>query len=743
MVYTTRMETRASDKIEALVLDVSFRNEENGFTVLQVRLDDGRRVAAVGVMPELAGGERVALTGEWSEHPQYGRQIRVTLCEAHAPTTLSGIERYLGSGLLRGVGPATARQIVERFGEDTLDILQYAPERLREISGIGAKRARRIAESFAEQHQMREAMVYLQGYGLSPALSMKIFKCYGARVQSVIRENPYRLVEDIPGVGFKTADRIAAALGIAPDAPERLRAGVCYALSEAMASGGHTYLPREVILWQAAKLLGAAEEAVQAALDALLLDQALIAREVDEHVAVYLPGAYRAETETARRLLGLMEALPYQSAPDLPERLTVWEQRTGITLNDGQRRAVRAAVTEGVTVVTGGPGTGKTTIIRCILSLLDEQDEVLLAAPTGRAAKRMTEATGREACTLHRLLEYGGEEGAFARNADNPIEADVLIVDEMSMVDIYLMRSLLCALLPCTRLILVGDADQLPSVGAGNVLRDILQSDAVPVVRLQEIYRQDAHSMIVLNAHRINQGEMPCLNSRGGDFFLERCDGAVRAAQTIAELVAARLPPFLGVDALRDIQVLSPMKKGECGVTALNRLLQERMNPRRAGVPERAWGETVFRVGDKVMQTRNDYQMRWRRSAAEWEEEGDGVFNGDMGIVLAIDEEEQTLTVRFDDERECTYEGAQLDDLELAYCVSVHKSQGSEFPAVVMPAVGGPPMLLTRNLFYTAVTRARRAVVLVGREAVVSQMVQNARTAKRYSAPAEWLRNAP
>lgn len=384
MVYTTRMETRASDKIEALVLDVSFRNEENGFTVLQVRLDDGRRVAAVGVMPELAGGERVALTGEWSEHPQYGRQIRVTLCEAHAPTTLSGIERYLGSGLLRGVGPATARQIVERFGEDTLDILQYAPERLREISGIGAKRARRIAESFAEQHQMREAMVYLQGYGLSPALSMKIFKCYGARVQSVIRENPYRLVEDIPGVGFKTADRIAAALGIAPDAPERLRAGVCYALSEAMASGrAHLSAARGHPVAGGETAGRGPRKAVQAALDALLLDQALIAREVDEHVAVYLPAPIGRRRRPRAGLLGLMEALPYQSAPDLPERLTVWEQRTGITLNDGQRRAVRAAVTEGVTVVTGGPGTGKTTIIRCILSLLDEQDEVLLAAPTG------------------------------------------------------------------------------------------------------------------------------------------------------------------------------------------------------------------------------------------------------------------------------------------------------------------------------------------------------------------------
>ncbi len=730
------------EKIEALVTDVSFRNDENGFTVLQVRLDDGRRTAAVGVMPELASGERVIFSGDWGEHPQYGKQIRVAMCEVVKPTTARGVERYLASGLVRGIGPATAKQIVQHFGQDALDIMQYAPERLKEIDGIGTKRAKMIAESFAEQNQMREAMVFLQAYGITPSLSMKIYKVYGERAQAVVRENPYRLVEDIDGVGFKTADGIAASLGIAKDAPGRMRAGVLYVLSEASASNGHTYLPRETLVYQTAKLLGVPEEMTENALQALLMDQALVARQMAEHVAVYLPRAYKAEVEAARRLLDLHAALPYTPDPRLEREIAIWQSKTGITLSLEQIKAVRAAVTEGVSVITGGPGTGKTTIIRCILALLDEGAEVLLAAPTGRAAKRMSEATGREAKTLHRLLEYGGEEGVFARDAENPVEADALIVDEMSMVDVFLMRSLLRALVPGTRLILVGDADQLPSVGAGNVLGDILIRGAIPFMRLTEIYRQAAESMIVTNAHKINHGEAPVLNSRGGDFFLERCETGVQAAERIVELVSSRLPPYLGMDALKDIQVLSPMKKGECGVWALNRLLQERFNPARDGSAERAYGDTVFRVGDKVMQTKNDYQMAWSKPLLGLDEEGQGVFNGDMGQVLAIDPEERTLTVRFDDEREAVYEDAQLENLELAYCISVHKSQGSEFPAVVMPAVGGPPMLLTRNLFYTAVTRARRMVVLVGREAAVWQMVQNNHITRRFSGLCEWLHSA-
>lgn len=727
------------EKIEALITDVVFRNDENGFTVLTVRLDDGSRTSAVGVMPELAAGERVIFSGEWMEHAQYGRQIKVSLCEVVKPTTAQGIERYLASGLIKGIGPATAKRIMQAFGTDALDILQYAPDRLREIGGIGKKRAEMIGASFSEQWRMREAMVFLQGYGVSPAMSMRIFKRYGERSQAVIRANPYTLVDDIEGIGFRTADKIAFSLGIAPDAPERLRAGIVYTLTDAAAANGHMYLPREALLYQAASLLRVDEALVENEFTALLLDQALIAREMPEHVAVYLPRAFRAETEVAMRLTALLEALPYQSDPSIAGALAAWEAMRGIVLNEDQRKAVHAAVTEGLTVVTGGPGTGKTTILRCILHLLGDAN-VLLAAPTGRAAKRMAEATGREAKTLHRLLEYGGEEGAFARDDENPLEADAIIVDEMSMVDCFLMRSFLRAVQPGTRLILVGDADQLPSVGAGNVLGDILRSDCVPTVWLREIYRQDETSMIVVNAHRINRGETPILNSRGSDFFLERCETGAQAASSLVDLVLLRLPAYLGVDPLRDIQALSPMKKGDCGVFALNRLLQSRANPAREGVPECVRGETIFRPGDKVMQTRNDYQLAWRRPGGE---EGQGVFNGDMGMVSAIDEEERVLSVRFDDDREAEYEFAQLEDLDLAYCVSVHKSQGSEFPVVVMPVVGGPPMLLTRNLFYTAVTRARRMVVLVGRESAVGQMVRNAHIALRYSALSERLRGAP
>lgn len=730
------------EKIEALVTDVSFRNDENGFTVLQVRLEDGRRTSAVGVMPELSSGERVLLSGEWMKHPQYGDQMKVALCEVVKPTTERGVERYLASGLIRGIGPATAKLIVKEFGADALDIMQYAPERLREIPGIGKKRVDMIIESFSQQHQMREAMVFMQSYGISPSLSMKIFKKYGERAQAVIRENPYQLVEDIEGVGFRTADQIAASLGIAKDAPGRLRAGVCYVLVDASASKGHTYLPKETLIWQTSKLLAVEEELAEHALSALLLDQALISREMEEHTAVYLPRAYRAEVETARRLLELQAALPYQADSSLDRKIETWQSQTDITLNRDQVKAVRAAVTEGVSVITGGPGTGKTTIIRCILALLDRDADVVLAAPTGRAAKRMGEATGYEAKTLHRLLEYGGGDGLFAKDADNPIEADVLIVDEMSMVDIFLMRGFLRALLPGTRLILVGDADQLPSVGAGNVLRDIIASDAIPYVSLQEIYRQDAESMIVVNAHRINHGNIPFLNNRGGDFFLERCDTAESAAACIGNLIATRLPAYLQMDPMRDMQVLSPMKKGDCGVWAINRLLQQKLNPPSANVSERTYGDTLFRVGDKVMQMKNNYQMAWTKEYSGVVEEGQGVFNGDMGQILAIDEEEKTVTVRFEDDREAVYEDARLEELELAYCVSVHKSQGSEFPVVVMPVVGGPPMLLTRNLFYTAVTRAKRLVVLVGREGAVSEMVKNATIAKRFSGLMQWLQLA-
>ena len=724
--------------IEAFADETVFRNEENGYTVLVVKAGKSR-VSAVGIMPPIAVGEKLRITGDWMEHPVYGRQIKVQSIEIEKPTTLSGIEKYLSSGMIRGIGPATAKLLIRAFGEETLDVLYSQPEKLLDVPGIGQKRAQMIQESYAEQAQQREAMVFLQSYGVTPALAVKIYKRYGENVRQVITRNPYRLVEDVEGIGFKTADRIAASLGIEQSSEYRLNAGVKYTLSEATAGAGHCYLPRPELALAARRLLGSDADSIDRTIDSLILSHDISAQILpcdngEEVVALYLPSTYRAESEVARRLREMIDAMPDSMASDLTAQIDELERIEGLAFHTQQRQAIETAVTHGMTVITGGPGTGKTTIIKCIIKLLSVHGDVALAAPTGRAAKRMSEACGMEAKTLHRLLEYGGEEGDFARSEDNPLEIDTLIIDEMSMVDIFLMRSLLRALVPGTRLIMVGDADQLPSVGAGNVLRDILDSGVIPSVRLTEIFRQDEKSMIVYNAHRINRGESPRLNAKGSDFFFERAVSPSDAAKRIVTLCSARLPGFLGLDPVRQMQVLSPTKKGECGVWMLNQLLQAEFNPPASGKHERVRGDTTFREGDKVMQTRNNYQLKWKKDGAIGIEDGQGVFNGDIGFVTFIDPQEHVMEVQFDDERTATYEGGDADDLELAYCISVHKSQGSEFPVVIMPAVGGPPMLLTRNLFYTAVTRARRMVMIVGRENAIEQMIANVNTRRRYSA---------
>jgi len=726
------------DEIEVFADETVFRNDDNGYTVLVVK-SGKTRVSAVGIMPPIAPGEKLKITGDWVEHPIYGKQIKVSHCEIEKPTTLSGIEKYLSSGMIRGIGPATAKLLIKAFGEETLDVLYSDPEKLLDVPGIGPKRAKMIMESYAEQAQQREAMVFLQSYGVTPNLAVKIFKQYGENVKQVIRQNPYRLVEDIEGVGFKTADRIAASLGVEPDSEHRLSAGVKHTLQEATNGTGHCYLPREELAMHAQHLLGNDMELIEHTIDSMILSRRLIAQmlpgEDDEQiVAVYLPQTYHAEVDVARRLREMIDAMPGAMATDLSAQIDELERIEGVTFHPQQRQAIETAVSSGMTVITGGPGTGKTTIIKCIIKLLSVSGEIALAAPTGRAAKRMSEACGMEAKTLHRLLEYGGEEGDFARGQDNPLEMDTLIIDEMSMVDIFLMRSVLRALVPGTRLIMVGDSDQLPSVGAGNVLRDILDSKAIPAVELTEIFRQDEKSMIVYNAHRINRGEAPRLNAKGSDFFFERAASPTDAAAKIVKLCAERLPKFLNLDPVKQMQVLSPTKKGECGVWMLNQMLQSQFNPAASHKQERVRGDTTFREGDKVMQTRNNYQLKWKKEGVFAWEEGQGVFNGDIGFVTSIDVQERTVEVQFDDERIATYEGGDIDDLELAYCISVHKSQGSEFPVVVMPAVGGPPMLLTRNLLYTAVTRARRMVMIVGREAAIDQMIGNVNTRKRYSA---------
>ena len=729
-------------RFEGVVEKISYRNDENGFTVAQVKLEGGERLAAVGAMPMLLAGERAAFEGELVEHREYGRQIRVSWVESIRPESLDGIEKYLASGMIRGVGPATARLIVESFGPRTLDVLESEPQRLTEVPGIGEKRAAMIAASFLEHNQMRGAMMFLQKYGLTPAMAARVYRAYGERTESVARENPYRLADEVEGVGFKTADRMALAMGFSLSSEFRLQSGLRYALNEAANASGHMYLPLTILVERARQMLGADEDLIDNALRALILSGGLEAEDIDGETAVYLPWYHEAETDAAFRLTRLLRSFEGGGEAGLAERAVAEvEEEEAMRLCAEQREAVEAVEREGVLIITGGPGTGKTTTLKCILRLLDELGGVELCAPTGRAAKRMSEATGRPARTIHRLLEYAGEEGRFLRNEQEPLDCAAVVVDEMSMVDIFLFRALLRALRPGTRLVMVGDKDQLPSVGAGNVLKDMLESGAVPSVTLTEVFRQAASSMIVRNAHRINRGEYPEVRTRDTDFFLERRESMRAAVDSVVQLVTTRLPRYLGVDPLRGIQVMAPMKRMDAGVYALNAVLQQAINPPAPGKRELRRGETVFREGDKVMQVKNNYDMGWTRGM----EHGLGVFNGDIGYIAAADPHNEELTVAFDDGREALYALADLEELELAYCMSVHKSQGSEFDCVVLPLVSGPRLLMTRNLLYTAVTRARRLVVVVGREACMRAMVDNNYIDRRFSALdrrlAAWLTN--
>ena len=735
------------ERIEAAVQGTIYRNGDNGYSVVSVRM--GRdEITVVGVLPELTAGETAVFEGEWVAHPQYGRQLKCVSCAPQEPTTLRGIERYLGSGMIRGLGPSTAKTIVEYFGTDTLSILSEHPERLQEVPGIGKKRSGMIAESYREQHGARHAMIFLQGYGIPASLSLRISKLYGDRTPAVIRENPYRLCDDLEGVGFMTADRIGMAIGVAQDSEARIASALKFTLRDAGASMGHVYLPQEELIARTSQLLRLRDEPVRNQLRRLMLRRELIGAGSGEQTRVYLPQYDSAEREVAQRLCELMMSVDTQEDESVHARIDRFAEKRGICFSERQREAIASAMEHGVLVITGGPGTGKTTIINCIIRLMEGR--VLLCAPTGRAAKRMTEATGCESQTIHRLLKFSSESGSFTHNQENPLKGECVIVDEASMIDLMLMRSLLRAIEPGTRLLLVGDSDQLPSVGAGNVLSDILQSGVLPAVRLTDIFRQSESSRIVVNAHRINRGEMPLLNEKGTDFFFERREWASEAAATVAQLVTTRLPRFLSFPeeerlrmAIRSIQVLSPTRKGECGVQSLNAQLQLALNPPAPDKPTLQFGQTLFRLGDKVMQTKNDYLLEWQKPGTGGAEGGSGVFNGDVGFITALDREELAVTVLFDDDREAVYQGAQLENLDLAYCLSVHKSQGSEFPAVVMPVSGGPAMLLTRNLLYTAVTRARSLVVLVGRDEVIRQMVENDHILSRYTTLSQRLQAMP
>ena len=729
------------DEIEGIVEEIIFRNEENGYTVLTIG-KGGAEQTVIGTLPFLKQGERVRVLGTWTTHPTFGRQLKAASYETIEPTRAEEIERYLASGVIKGVGEMTAKAIVEAFGDETLEVLANAPERLREIEGIGPKRAAIIAENYAQQQETREVMLFLQKYQIPPSLCMRILKAYGGNAVTVLKANPYQLIRDVPGVGFRTADRIALSMGVNPQDSHRLRAGLIYVLRDAAGASGHVFLPRDRLLDAAQGILQAPPEAVENELAALVLSGEVRQEEREDCTAVYHRSMLEAEKEVALQLLLLQRAPQKKRVSAEDADLDAFERDQDIRFEAGQRAAIRMAAESPVVVITGGPGTGKTTVINCIIRLMQGAGlTVSLAAPTGRAAKRMTEATGQEAKTIHRLLEYaaGEEDDAplFGKTEEDPLKADVVIVDEMSMVDLLLMRSLLKAVRPGTRLVLVGDADQLPSVGAGNVLRDILDSRVLPVARLTEVFRQAAQSHIVVNAHRINSGQMPIIQNRDTDFFFEKKENLTAIAQSVCALVTRRLPGYYHIDPVRDIQVLAPMKKGEAGVFALNRMLQEQLNPPSRHKKERLSGETRFREGDKVMQVRNNYQAEWTRGDMEREEEGVGIYNGDIGVIESIGDD--GVLVYFDDDRRVTYDEAMLQDLELAYAMTIHKSQGSEFPTVVLALLPGPPQMMARNLLYTAVTRAKQRVVMVGSEGVLRRMVENDKTAHRYSALGERL----
>jgi exodeoxyribonuclease V alpha subunit len=708
--------------LEGIVESIVFRNEENGFTVMEINTGEDY-VIAVGSIPLIGEGERVTLRGDWVSHPSYGRQLKVTSYEIHTPSDEEDIMRYMASGVIRGIGESTAAAIVAFFGVQTLDILQYAPERLEEVRGIGPAKAKIISESFREQKIARELLMGLQSYGITVSQAYKLQKTYGDAALDKIRENPYCMAEDIEGIGFKTADAIALKMGIQPDSPFRISAGLKGTLYRAM-SEGHTFLPRETLLNAAQTLLGLPQQALESALDDLLALGQVMLRRYGETQAVYLSAPLRAEIDIASRL----SALVHDEEPQ-PHLIREAQKLEGLELTQEQLSAVSLALSHGACVITGGPGTGKTTILRIILRIFQSMGlGVLLCAPTGRAAKRMSEATGCDASTLHRLLEYAHGE-KFQRNQENPLICDVVIIDEMSMVDVFLMRALLLALPESARLIMVGDADQLPSVGPGNVLKDIIASDCVPFCRLNEVHRQSRRSGIVVNAHRINRGEQPLLEQFDDFRFLPRED----AADVLKLTLTACKKGFLGFDPSCDIQVLAPMKKGELGVINLNRQIQQALNPEAPGKAQHSFGEKLLRIGDRVIQTRNNYKLDWRKAEGWGQDEGQGVFNGDIGCIMEINEEQKYLRVLFDDAREALYDFTQADELELAYCLSIHKSQGSEFPAVVLPLMGGPPMLFARNLLYTAITRAKKAVLILGRERSVAAMVQNNHIARRYS----------
>jgi len=729
--------------IEGTVENIIYQNESNGYTVCDISCSD-ELVTAVGYMPSVTEGEHLKLTGQWTVHPDYGRQLKVETFEKTMPESIDEIEKFLASGVIKGVREATARKIVDHFGKDAISVIRDNPERLAEIKGISLQKALGIGQAFNEHFSLMNLVIFLNKFGIGTIFAVRIYQAYGKDAIEKIRENPYSLADDIQGIGFRTADNIAMSLGVEPTSGSRLRCGIKYILSQAASAAGHTYLPSDMLLEYAKNLLNVNEDLLKDALMSLQLDKTVYVLNEEGTDKVYLNAFYHAELNACKKLAALADADFKDLMAGIDDIIEKVEQEENIRLADLQRKAVISAIKNGVMVITGGPGTGKTTIIKTIIKILEKYHiSFALAAPTGRAAKKMNEATGVEAKTIHRLLEIGylsdNEEQVFFRNEDNPLDVRTVIIDEMSMVDILLFNNLLKALTPGTKLILVGDVDQLPSVGPGNVLKDIIESGVVETVSLKEIFRQERESKIVINAHKINNGIVPEIDNKE-DFFFIRRSSPESVIKTIINLCYDKLPEMYGYDPMNDIQVLTPTKKGPAGVANLNKVLQNVMNPPSGAKAEKASHGFMFRVGDKVMQIKNNYSLKWKRMSCDGETEGVGVFNGDTGIITQIDHQSEFIEVLFDDDKLVIYDFSILDEIEPAYAVTIHKSQGSEFPAVIIPLLPGPPVLMTRNLLYTAVTRAAKIVILVGSEKVFVDMVNNHKEAVRYSGLKEKIR---
>ena len=736
------------EEIQGYVEHIVFRNADNGYTVLNLICDEDE-ITCVGIFPVVAEGEILLLHGEYTSHPTYGEQFSVKSYETKPPEDVLSIERYLASGAIKGIGVALASRIVRRFKQDTFHIMEEEPERLAEIKGISERMAMEISDQMVEKKDLRDAMIFLNQYGITSNLAVKIYQTYGQEIYSVIRENPYRMAEEVSGIGFKIADEIAGRVGIRTDSDFRIRSGILYCLSTA-SSMGHTYLPKEELLQYANQLLGVDIGDIESHVMNLAMDGKVVLRAE----GVYAKSFFRMEQLSAGMLHALNVAFD-ETPAHLEQAIAQIQREEDMALEAGQTEAVRQAATHGLFILTGGPGTGKTTTIRAMIRyFISEGYDILLAAPTGRAAKRMSEATGYEAKTIHRLLEVNGAMseaedagrtgGMFERNEHNPLEADVIIIDEMSMVDITLLYALLKATAHGTRLILVGDVNQLPSVGPGNVLRDMISAGCFPTVTLQKIFRQASQSDIVVNAHKINAGEHVALDNKSRDFFfLKRYDADV-IISVMLQLIRDKMPKYVDAGSY-DIQVLTPTRKGLLGVERLNVILQQYLNPPSPDKKEHQVGERIFREGDKVMQIRNNYQLEWeiRSRYGLAIEKGLGVFNGDVGTIQQINDYSQTVTVLYDENRIVEYAFKGLDELELAYAITIHKSQGSEYPAVVMPLLPGPRMLMNRNLLYTAVTRARKCITIVGDEATFYQMEDNTTQQRRYSGLEQRLKEAP